>query len=169
MWLYSLLWAVLPLLGWSQYSTEAYGTTCSYDYFATQPLDSYFLLVVVIGDFVLPLLVICYCYTWILLKFRAHQQKYGPILRRTDGRSSEYTGSKPSPAVSQSGTRKSTETSAPPFSAKSFKAKFKTTEFKIARTVVFVVLAFGVSWTPYAVVCMIGESCDLRFLHNNPE
>ena len=162
MWTYSLLWALLPLFGWSQYSTEAYGTTCSYDYFINNAVDSYFLVTVVIGDFLLPLFLICYCYLRILLTFRAHQQKYGRILRRSsDGRTSEGRSNRPSLASENVDVKTPLHDKATAdnnyFSSKALKAKLKTTEFRIARTVVIVVVVFCVSWTPYAVVCMIGE------------
>ena len=152
-WLYSLFWALPPLFGWSRYTTEGFGTTCSYDYLVTDHADRYFLMCVVIGDFVMPLFIICYCYLWIMLKFRSHQQQYGSLLDPSKSRKSHRT---PSSDYGTTEQERSTLVSRKASKPK-LRRKLKSTEFKIARTVVFVVLIFCVSWTPYAVICLIGK------------
>ena len=39
--------------------------------------------------------------------------------------------------------------------------KMRHIEYKIARTVIFVVTVFSISWTPYAVVTMIGKFIEV--------
>ena len=68
-WSYSLLWAVPPLFGWSRYSTEGYGTTCSYDYFVKETHGMFYGFVLYVQKKTVGLNVmdylVCQCYVYL--------------------------------------------------------------------------------------------------------
>ena len=63
-WVYSALWAIPPLVGWSRYTLEGFQTTCSYDYLTRDATDKYFLLAVIVGEFFVFLWGSCGCLDW---------------------------------------------------------------------------------------------------------
>jgi r-opsin len=64
-WIYSLSWALAPLLGWGTYVLDGIGTTCSFDYFTRTTGNIAFVLSITVGNFVLPLTVIVFSYSGI--------------------------------------------------------------------------------------------------------
>ncbi|XP_065656760.1 melanopsin-B [Hydra vulgaris] len=57
-WIYSLVWAALPLLGFSSYTLEATGSRCSINWTPKRVSDKIFLILLVILMFFLPLIII---------------------------------------------------------------------------------------------------------------
>uniref|UniRef100_H3BY74 Rhodopsin n=1 Tax=Tetraodon nigroviridis TaxID=99883 RepID=H3BY74_TETNG len=83
-WLYSLLWTVPPLLGWSSYGIEGAGTSCSVWTVQTAQSHAYIicLFIFCLG---LPVLVMVYCYSRLLWAVK----QVGKI-RKTSARKREY-------------------------------------------------------------------------------
>ncbi|XP_010783968.1 teleost multiple tissue opsin 3a [Notothenia coriiceps] len=69
-WLYSLLWTLPPLLGWSSYGPEGPGTTCSVQWHLRSPSSVSYVLCLFIFCLLLPLLVMIYSYGRILVAIR---------------------------------------------------------------------------------------------------
>ncbi|XP_035016493.1 teleost multiple tissue opsin 3a [Hippoglossus stenolepis] len=69
-WLYSLLWTVPPLLGWSSYGPEGPGTTCSVQWHLRSPTSVSYVLCLFIFCLLLPLLLMVYSYGRILFAIR---------------------------------------------------------------------------------------------------
>ncbi|XP_060904375.1 teleost multiple tissue opsin 3a [Labrus mixtus] len=69
-WLYSLLWTVPPLLGWSTYGPEGPGTTCSVQWHLRSPTSISYVLCLFIFCLLLPLLLMIYSYGRILVAIR---------------------------------------------------------------------------------------------------
>ncbi len=69
-WLYSLLWAVFPLLGWGGYGPEPYGLACSVDWAGYQHSlnGSSFIMALAILCTLIPCAVILFSYTGIAWK-----------------------------------------------------------------------------------------------------
>lgn len=69
-WLYSLLWTLPPLLGWSSYGPEGPGTTCSVQWHLRSPASISYVLCLFIFCLLLPLLLMVYSYCRILVAIR---------------------------------------------------------------------------------------------------
>ncbi|XP_048095063.1 parapinopsin-like isoform X1 [Alosa alosa] len=84
-WLYSLFWTVMPLLGWSSYGLEGAGTSCSVSW-ALRTYESHsYIICLFIFCLGLPVLVMVYCYSRLL-----HTVKQVGKIRRTAARKREY-------------------------------------------------------------------------------
>ena len=83
-WLYSLLWTVPPLLGWSSYGPEGPGTTCSVQWHLRSPSSVSYVLCLFIFCLLLPLLLMVYSYGRILVAIRRVSAcRSGTRLQRT--------------------------------------------------------------------------------------
>ncbi|KAM3867021.1 teleost multiple tissue opsin 3a [Diretmus argenteus] len=69
-WLYSLIWTVPPLLGWSSYGPEGPGTSCSVQWHLRSATNISYVLCLFIFCLLLPLLLMVYCYSRILVAIR---------------------------------------------------------------------------------------------------
>ena len=151
---------------------DGFGTTCTYDYRATGTIDRFFLLTVVLGDFILPLIIICGCYILIWAAYRKHKQQCGPILRVSKCKCDSKSCHKgrvnyvESIELKSGESQGSTETRYHCHFLRSgvrlLRRRFKSTEFKIARTVLIAIIAYCVAWTPYAIVCMLAQYGNYR-------
>lgn len=68
-WVFSLFWSSMPLfpnLGISHYSPEGFLTACSFDYLSQESNERWFIFFYFIFAWVIPLLLIAYCYIHIL-------------------------------------------------------------------------------------------------------
>ena len=65
-WIYSAVFASMPLLGFGKYVPEGYLTSCSFDYLSDDVGTRIFILVFFIAAWLVPLSVIAYCYTAII-------------------------------------------------------------------------------------------------------
>ncbi|KAJ8282692.1 hypothetical protein COCON_G00052110 [Conger conger] len=61
-WLYSLLWTVPPLLGWSSYGLEGAGTSCSVTWTSQTAQSHSYIICLFIFCLALPVLIMVYCY-----------------------------------------------------------------------------------------------------------
>ncbi|XP_073685349.1 teleost multiple tissue opsin 3b [Garra rufa] len=66
-WLYSLVWTVPPLFGWSSYGPEGPGTTCSVQWNQHSPETRSYVICLFVFCLLLPLLLMVYCYGKILI------------------------------------------------------------------------------------------------------
>uniref|UniRef100_A0A673GX26 Opsin-5-like n=1 Tax=Sinocyclocheilus rhinocerous TaxID=307959 RepID=A0A673GX26_9TELE len=75
-WLYSLLWAVFPLLGWGRYGPEPFGLACSVDWAGYQHSlnGSSFIMALAILCTLIPCAVILFSYTGIAWKLHKAYQ-----------------------------------------------------------------------------------------------
>uniref|UniRef100_A0A8C4RJR2 Teleost multiple tissue opsin 2a n=1 Tax=Erpetoichthys calabaricus TaxID=27687 RepID=A0A8C4RJR2_ERPCA len=61
-WLYSLIWTVPPLLGWSSYGPEGPGTSCSVTWTSKSSDSVSYIICLFIFCLAIPVLVMMYCY-----------------------------------------------------------------------------------------------------------
>ncbi|XP_033003550.1 opsin-3-like [Lacerta agilis] len=61
-WLYSLVWTVPPLIGWSSYGLERAGTSCSVRWTSESPESVSYIICLFIFCLVIPVTVMIYCY-----------------------------------------------------------------------------------------------------------
>ncbi|XP_078419759.1 pinopsin-like isoform X1 [Cetorhinus maximus] len=66
-WIYSLIWTLPPLFGWSRYGPEGPGTTCSVNWHSKDAGNVSYIVCLFTFCLVIPFLVIVYCYGKILL------------------------------------------------------------------------------------------------------
>lgn len=84
-WSYATVWCVLPLLGFGRYAVDGIGTSCTFDYLATDGINRTFVVVLFVGGFLLPVGVIVVSYCIIFYTLSRHRQ----FLRRELGNSSQ--------------------------------------------------------------------------------
>ncbi|KAL0882466.1 hypothetical protein ABMA27_000939 [Loxostege sticticalis] len=127
-WLYAALFASVPAfdIGYGHYVPEGYLTSCSFDYLTEEQPPRYFILVFFCAAWVAPFCTISFCYLSI---FRAVVCNRNISTANQEQRLS---------------TRHVKE-----------RAKRKA-EIKLAFLVMAVIALFFISWTPYAVVALLG-------------
>ncbi|KAM9729164.1 pinopsin-like [Menidia menidia] len=89
-WLYSLLWTLPPLLGWSSYGPEGPGTICSVQWQQRTAAARSYISCLFVFCLFLPLLLMFFCYSSILLAVRGVARQVARINRS----SAEWTESR---------------------------------------------------------------------------
>ncbi|XP_068631005.1 opsin, ultraviolet-sensitive-like [Battus philenor] len=127
-WFYAALFSVIPALdiGYGHYVPEGYLTSCSFDYLTEEMGPRYFIFIFFCAAWLMPFCTISFCYTSILQVV---------ICKRNI-------------------TTKNQEEK---LSSRHVKEKAKRkAEIKLARLVIVVIALFFISWTPYAIVALLG-------------
>ncbi|KAG8454195.1 hypothetical protein GDO86_000725 [Hymenochirus boettgeri] len=70
-WLYSLMWSLAPLLGWSSYVPEGLRISCTWDYVTSTTSNKSYTMMLCCCVFFIPLLVISHCYLFMFLAIRS--------------------------------------------------------------------------------------------------
>lgn len=127
-WLYALVFSIIPALdiGYGRYVPEGYLTSCSFDYLTEESAARYFIFVFFCGAWLAPFCTISYCYLNI---FRVVAFERNVVTKKEEHRLS-------SRHVKEQVKRKA--------------------EIKLAFLVIAVIALFFISWTPYAVVALLG-------------
>ncbi|XP_070544375.1 rhodopsin-like [Ptychodera flava] len=141
-WLYCLFFAISPLLGFGGYIFESYETSCTFDYLTKTTINITFVSLLYVGAFVLPLLIIFYCYSKMIIMLRKHRQKLNKIQEK----------------VAKKGEKNKT------MSTMKRQLKESKKEFAIAKIALYLITLFLLSWIPYASVCVIGMYIDASIL-----
>ncbi|KAJ0059627.1 hypothetical protein NL108_006328, partial [Boleophthalmus pectinirostris] len=81
-WVYSLVWTVPPLLGWSRYGPEGPGTTCSVDWKTQTANNISYIVCLFIFCLLLPFSVILYSYSKLLQAIRQVRARMSSIVPR---------------------------------------------------------------------------------------
>lgn len=84
-WLYSVIWTVPPLLGWSSYGLEGAGTSCSVSWTEKSPRSHSYIICLFVFCLGLPVLIMVYCYSRLL-----YAVKQVGRIRRTAARRREF-------------------------------------------------------------------------------
>ncbi|KAM4709320.1 melanopsin-B-like [Discoglossus pictus] len=85
-WLYSLLWSVAPLFGWSSYIPEGLMISCTWDYVTATTSNRSYTMMLCCCVFFIPLLVISHCYLCMFQAIRStgrNVQKLGSCGRQS--------------------------------------------------------------------------------------
>nr|AGJ70280.1 rhabdomeric opsin [Terebratalia transversa] len=130
-WLWALLIALMPVLGWGRYVLEGFQTTCSFDYLTKSANNLSYIMFLMILGFCTPLACITTSYAAIFKKVFSNYK----VL--TQAATSNGCGA---------GLR----------SGREIEEKAYRTELKIIKTAFVVTLAFLLSWLPYTIVAMLG-------------
>ncbi|XP_063314704.1 melanopsin-B-like [Pelobates fuscus] len=70
-WLYSLMWSLAPLLGWSSYVPEGLMISCTWDYTTYTASNRSYTMMLCCCVFFIPLIVISHCYLFMFLAIRS--------------------------------------------------------------------------------------------------
>lgn len=127
-WIYAGIFSIIPALdiGYGHYVPEGYLTSCSFDYLTEERLPKYFIFIFFCAAWLAPFCTISFCYLSI---FR--------VVAYT--RSVDMTN--PDHQLSSRHVKEHTKRKA---------------EIKLAFLVIAVIALFFISWTPYAVVALLG-------------
>lgn len=127
-WLYGIVFSAIPLMdiGLGTYVPEGYLTSCSYDYLTEDYNARLFIFVFCIAAWVMPLILISYCYMTILSVVMAQKKFTGGI------------------GITTESTRHVKQT------------EKKKQEIRLAIVVFMVIGLWFAAWTPYTIVSLLG-------------
>lgn len=127
-WIYACIFSIIPALdiGYGRYVPEGYLTSCSFDYLTEDAPPKYFIFVFFCAAWLAPFCTISFCYLSI---FRVVAFDRNIATKNQEHRLS-------SRHVKEQAKRKA--------------------EIKLALLVIAVIALFFISWTPYAVVALLG-------------
>ncbi|XP_069104317.1 visual pigment-like receptor peropsin isoform X2 [Argopecten irradians] len=84
-WIYSILWTGPPLLGWSSYTFEAYGTSCTINWAGRSILDKTYNVTITFTCYISHVIICCYSYFHVIKRYTwASNSDFGVALRSTD-------------------------------------------------------------------------------------
>ncbi|GJQ70896.1 Rh3 [Trypoxylus dichotomus] len=136
-WTYTVPWAVLPLLEvWGRFVPEGYLTACSFDYFMDTFDNRMFVAVIFTFSYVIPMTLIIYFYSQIVGHVVSHEKALKEQAKKMNVESLRSN-------VSQGS---------------------QSAEIRIAKAAITICFLFVASWTPYAVMAMIGSFGDATLL-----
>nr|QWV42721.1 ultraviolet sensitive opsin [Mimemodes sp. CRS 2021] len=136
-WFYTIPWAVLPLLEiWGKFAPEGYLTTCTFDYL-TDTFDNHvFVGTIFFCSYVVPMTAIIYFYSQIVSKVFSHEKALREQAKKMNVESLRSNQSQHS----------------------------QSAEIRIAKAAITICFLFVASWTPYAVLALIGAFGDQNLL-----
>lgn len=137
-WVYSLFFSGPPIFGFlNRYVPEGYLTSCSFDYLSDDFNSRIYIFIFFIGAFVVPMAIIIYSYIGIVFVVKRSRLVFNES--KTEGSGKEGTNF----------------------------AKFQTqrnNEIKLAKIAFCLITLWVLTWSPYAVVALIGIFYDQSLL-----
>ncbi|XP_066982462.1 opsin, ultraviolet-sensitive-like [Macrobrachium rosenbergii] len=138
-WAYATPWCISPLLGiWGRYVPEGFLTTCSFDYLTPDENTRTFVACIFFFSYIVPGFFIVFFYTQIFSHVRQHEKAMRAQAKKMNVSNLRSVGNK--------------------------EEQEKTAEIRIAKVCMGLFFMFLVSWTPYAVVSLIGAFGDRNIL-----
>nr|ALH22350.1 UV-sensitive opsin [Photuris sp. 2 GJM-2015] len=136
-WCYTFPWAVLPMFEfWGRFVPEGFLTSCSFDYLTDTFDNDMFVAVLFICSYVIPMSLIIYFYSQIVKQVMHHEKALRDQAKKMNVESLRSNQNLQSQSV----------------------------EIKIAKVAIMVCFLFVASWTPYAVLSLIGAFGDQSLL-----
>jgi r-opsin len=150
-----------PLFGWNRFILEGFGTSCTFDYVSKDFWDRIFILVLVAGGFLVPLMVILLSYTFILIKLSRRARKFIP--QTSDDNYSNQHGSTyffnplnlSNEHRARSGTVSTLDCSVVVVDDNNMIRNLRRTEARATRTALFICTLFCSAWGPYSLVALL--------------
>lgn len=139
-WIYSLTFSSLPLLGiFTRYVPEGFLTSCSFDYLSQDFGSKSFIFIFFVAAFCVPVTIIVASYVGIVFAVKKSQLNLNiPNSSKTNF---DSIGVKKAAAKSR-----------------------QRVELKIAKISAFLIILWLMSWTPYAIVALLGIFSDQKLL-----
>lgn len=150
-WLYGSIWIIPPLFGWGRFIKEGFGVSCTFDYKSRHQSNRLFILLLIIGGFIIPLFAILISYTLIFsrLRRRAHD-----FIRKETFRSfthlrsyQSHQRSERAPPISQKRSCSSEN--------KPLRRTFHRTQVRAFQRSIIICFLFCFSWGPYACITLL--------------
>ncbi|XP_071130157.1 rhodopsin, GQ-coupled-like isoform X2 [Mytilus edulis] len=135
-WIYSFIWSILPYLGWGGHMMEGSRTSCTFDYFTKTINNRMYVICLIVFCFVLQLIIISLSYLKIVTVVFSRQH--------------EITHSK-------------SNSKAVCLRVSSGKDRLKV-EWRATKAAMTLVGVFCISWTPYAIIALIGQFSDTSII-----
>lgn len=136
-WTYTIPWAVLPLLEiWGRFVPEGYLTSCTFDYLTNTFDNRMFVGTIFTFSYVLPMSLIIYYYSQIVSHVVNHEKALREQAKKMNVDSLRSNQNQANTSV----------------------------EVRIAKAAITVCFLFVASWTPYAVLALIGAFGDKSLL-----
>ncbi|KAK2579978.1 hypothetical protein KPH14_012238 [Odynerus spinipes] len=126
-WLFGLLWTILPMVGWNRYVPEGNMTACGTDYLSKDWGSKSYILVYSVFVYYLPLFTIIYSYYFIVSTVAAHEKAM------------KEQAKKMNVASLRTGDNQST-----------------SAEAKLAKVALTTISLWFMAWTPYLVINYTG-------------
>ncbi|XP_038060555.1 rhodopsin-like [Patiria miniata] len=136
-WIYSMIWALLPFFGFGAYVLEGYGVNCTFEYLDLSLKNRLYVGVIFMFGFLIPLGVIIACYAHIAYTLRQHRLQ---LMRVQNDLRSPGNDKAQASAIR--------------------KVKADNVEWQIAKVGIMLTVLFCASWMPYASIAFIGEYID---------
>nr|ALB48852.1 UV opsin [Photinus ignitus] len=136
-WCYTFPWAVLPMFEfWGRFVPEGFLTSCSFDYLTDTFDNDMFVVVLFICSYVIPMGMIIYFYSQIVKEVMHHEKALREQAKKMNVESLRSNQA----------------------------AQSQSVEIRIAKVAIMVCFLFVASWTPYAVLSLIGAFGDQSLL-----
>ncbi|GFT04908.1 ocellar opsin [Trichonephila clavipes] len=135
-WVWSVGWTIAPFYGWSRYVPEGSMTGCTVDYLSRDIISLSYLIAYTIAVYVIPLGVMIYCYTFIVIEVATHEKKLREQAKKMN-------------ISSLRANQDSHKTSA---------------EFKLAKVALMTVILWFIAWTPYLMLALGGVLTDRKYV-----
>ncbi|KAF2904176.1 hypothetical protein ILUMI_01996 [Ignelater luminosus] len=136
-WAYTIPWGILPLFEiWGRFVPEGFLTSCSFDYLKDTFDNHMFVAVIFTFSYVIPMSLIIYFYSQIVKHVVNHEKALKEQAKKMNVESLRSNQNLQS----------------------------QSTEIRIAKVAVTICFLFVASWTPYAVMAMIGAFGDQALL-----
>ncbi|KAI8521517.1 Melanopsin [Branchiostoma belcheri] len=81
LWIWSLVWSLPPLFGWSAYVSEGFGTSCTFDYMTPKLSYHIFTYIIFFTMYFIPMGVIIYCYYNIFATVKSGDKQFGKAVK----------------------------------------------------------------------------------------
>ena len=133
-WIYSIVWATGPLTGWGNLILEGMETSCTFDFLTRTTNNRSYVISIFTAHFAIPLAAISISY-YLIFKAVQTQQREFALAQRTFGEEQM------------------------PLRVKNQKTGMKR-ELKTAKVSLIIILVFCISWSPYAIIALIGVFGD---------
>lgn len=126
----------MPVFGINQYVPEGFLTCCSFDYLSEDWRDRIFIISFFVAAWCVPMFIICWCYTGIMRSVSETQKLFLHHARSLNDRTSQ---------------ERSVENQ-------------RKIEIKLAKISFFLITVWTISWTPYAIIALLGIFTDRSML-----
>uniref|UniRef100_A0A340TBQ9 G-protein coupled receptors family 1 profile domain-containing protein n=1 Tax=Anopheles quadriannulatus TaxID=34691 RepID=A0A340TBQ9_ANOQN len=126
-WANSLVWTLAPLFGWNRYVPEGNMSACGTDYLSKDWISVSYIYAYSVFVYWLPLLLIIYCYTYILKAVSAHERNMREQAKKMNVAS-----------------------------LRSSDASKTNAEIKLAKVALVTITLWFMAWTPYLVINYAG-------------
>lgn len=126
----------MPVFGINQYVPEGYLTSCSFNYLSDELRDRAFIISFFVAAWCVPMFIICWCYTGIMRSVSETQRLFLHHAQSLNDRTSQERNVENQRKI----------------------------EIKLAKISFFLITVWTISWTPYAIIALLGIFTDRSML-----